>query len=50
MQGVFQTAALSGRDLGTVLCLGVTSLTLHEGRRIYERGLAREEEAVGGMA
>ena len=55
MQGVFQTEALSGRDLVTVLSLGVTSLTLHEFRRIYERGLSAKEDremerGEGGMA
>jgi Ca2+-transporting ATPase len=44
MQGVFQTQALGSRDFFTVLGWGIASLTLHEGRRMYERKLNAEQE------
>jgi Ca2+-transporting ATPase len=49
MQGVFQTEALSLADLGTVLSLGLISMSLHEGRRFYERGLSVREEREGAL-
>lgn len=42
MQSVFQTEALSFRDLFTLLVLGCIALGLHEGRRRYERQKERE--------
>ncbi|KAK8864588.1 calcium-transporting P-type ATPase, PMR1-type [Kwoniella newhampshirensis] len=53
LQHVFQTEALSARDLLMLLGLAGTSMGLHEGRRWWERkGVEREimEEGVGGMA
>ncbi|WVQ79940.1 calcium-transporting P-type ATPase, PMR1-type [Cryptococcus sp. DSM 104549] len=53
LQHVFQTEALSARDLFMLLGLAGTSMGLHEGRRWWERkGVEREilEEGVGGMA
>lgn len=44
MQGVFQTKALGIRDFLTVLGWGLASLTLHEGRRLYERKLNAESD------
>lgn len=50
LQGVFQTEALSGRDLGVLLFIGATSFALHEARRSYERQIDRrrtwEEDVV----
>lgn len=37
MQVVFQTEALAGGDLMTLVLLAGTSFALHEGRRRYER-------------
>ncbi|WVW84125.1 calcium-transporting P-type ATPase, PMR1-type [Kwoniella bestiolae CBS 10118] len=51
LQHIFQTEALSLRDLFTLLGLGVTSASLHEVRRWYERkGVERElmVESGGG--
>lgn len=42
-QAIFQTEALSGRDLGLLLCLGLGSMALHEGRRTFERKDMEEE-------
>jgi len=39
MQVIFQTESLTMRDLITLLCLGATSMGLHEVRRGYERKL-----------
>ncbi|RDB25132.1 Calcium-transporting ATPase 1 [Hypsizygus marmoreus] len=39
MQKIFQTAALDLSDLSVILAFAVTSFTLHEGRRAYERKL-----------
>lgn len=39
MQAIFQTAALDWSDLFTLLSLAAVSMTLHEGRRRYERAL-----------
>ena len=39
MQSIFQTAALDFDDLATLLALAGISMTLHEGRRRYERSL-----------
>ncbi|KAF8885983.1 hypothetical protein BD779DRAFT_1611837 [Infundibulicybe gibba] len=53
MQAVFQTAALSSRDLSVLLALAATSASLHELRRKYERRLNSEESfghAVEEMA
>ncbi|CDZ96883.1 calcium-transporting atpase [Phaffia rhodozyma] len=44
LQGVFQTQALSLRDFGTVLAFGLGSVTLHEGRRMWERSIIEEED------
>jgi Ca2+-transporting ATPase len=40
MQAVFQTEALTARDLCTLLALGGISMALHESRRRYERSLS----------
>jgi Ca2+-transporting ATPase len=53
LQHVFQTEALSARDLLMLLGLGATSMLAHEGRRWWERGeVAKEilESSIGGMA
>ncbi|WWD17105.1 calcium-transporting P-type ATPase, PMR1-type [Kwoniella shandongensis] len=53
LQHVFQTEALSLRDLMMLIGLAGTSMGLHEGRRWWERkGVEREiiEEGVGRMA
>lgn len=39
LQSVFQTEALSLRDLTVLLALGGISFSLHEARRRYERAL-----------
>ncbi len=39
LQAIFQTAALDPWDLFTLLTLSAVSMTLHEGRRKYERAL-----------
>ncbi|KAL5531798.1 PMR1 [Sanghuangporus sanghuang] len=39
MQKVFQTEALSGVDMGTLVVLGATAFVCHEARRRYERYL-----------
>lgn len=39
MQAIFQTEALSRRDVLTLLLLAVVAFILHEGRRRYERSL-----------
>lgn len=39
MQAIFQTEALSGHDLTTLLLLAATSFVLHECRRRYERSV-----------
>ena len=43
MQAIFQTEALSGTDLMTLLALATTSFVLHEFRRRYERKLNADE-------
>ncbi|KAK1924100.1 hypothetical protein DB88DRAFT_526657 [Papiliotrema laurentii] len=43
LQHIFQTEALSARDLLMLLGLAATSMGLHEGRRWYERGLVEKE-------
>ncbi|WVR06873.1 calcium-transporting P-type ATPase, PMR1-type [Kwoniella sp. DSM 27419] len=53
LQHIFQTEALSARDLLMLLGLAGTSMGLHEGRRWWERkGVEREimAEGVGAMA
>lgn len=52
LQHIFQTEALSARDLLMLLGLAATSMGLHEGRRWYERGLVEKEilEQTMGMA
>ncbi|KAF8588832.1 Ca-transporting ATPase [Ramaria rubella] len=53
MQVVFQTEALPMRDMLVLLGLAATSMTLHEGRRRYERSLNADEvfaATVGEMA
>ncbi|KAF8499358.1 Ca-transporting ATPase [Gautieria morchelliformis] len=52
MQAVFQTEALAMHDLLVLLCLGATSMLLHEARRRYERSLNADDTytlAVGEM-
>ena len=51
LQHIFQTEALSIRDLFMLLGLAATSMGLHEGRRWYERGLVEKEilEQTMGM-
>lgn len=39
LQAIFQTASLEFWDLFTLLTLAAVSMTLHEGRRQYERAL-----------
>lgn len=43
LQAVFQTEALSFRDLSVLLCLGAASMALHEVRRRTERRQLSEE-------
>ncbi len=43
LQHVFQTEALSLRDLLTLLGIAGTSMAMHEGRRYYERKLSEKE-------
>ncbi|GAA5898248.1 hypothetical protein JCM8208_000195 [Rhodotorula glutinis] len=43
LQSVFQTQALSARDLGVLLLLGACSMAVHEWRRRYERRTLVEE-------
>jgi len=51
LQHIFQTEALSARDLLMLFGLAGTSMGLHEGRRWYERGLVEKEilEQTMGM-
>lgn len=50
MQAIFQTEALAGADLATLLLLGAASFSLHEGRRRYERALnAQDAYAAAGQ-
>lgn len=48
LQHVFQTEALSLRDLLTLLGLAGTSMLAHEGRRWYERKIGKEEAWIRG--
>lgn len=48
MQGIFKTEALGMRDFLTVLGFGLVSMTLHEGRRVYERKLNAELDRADG--
>lgn len=50
LQHVFQTEALGGRDMFTLLGLAGTSLGLHEARRWYERRVQQEEIFEQGVA
>lgn len=50
LQHIFQTEALSFRDLFVLLGLGATSFTLHEARRWWERKVAKEEFESGVLA
>jgi len=53
LQHIFQTEALSARDLFMLLGLAATSMGLHEGRRWWERKLNEKEifeQTVGQMA
>ncbi|OCF30540.1 calcium-transporting P-type ATPase, PMR1-type [Kwoniella heveanensis BCC8398] len=53
LQHIFQTEALSMRDLFMLLGLAGTSMGAHEGRRWYERRVVEREimeESVGAMA
>lgn len=43
LQSIFQTQALSVRDLSVLLLLGGCSMTIHEWRRRYERKQLVEE-------
>lgn len=43
LQHIFQTEALSLRDLMTLLGLAGTSMGLHEGRRYWERKVSERE-------
>ncbi|KAG5635653.1 hypothetical protein H0H81_010523 [Sphagnurus paluster] len=49
MQKIFQTAALGWSDLSVILALAALSMTMHEGRRAYERKLNAEETYVNVM-
>ncbi|TFK44983.1 Ca-transporting ATPase [Crucibulum laeve] len=49
MQNVFQTAALSSKDLSVILGLATMSMVLHEGRRQYERKINADETFVSVM-
>lgn len=49
MQAIFQTAALSMKDMSVILGLAVTSMVLHEGRRYYERTINAEETYASVM-
>ncbi|KAG5642209.1 hypothetical protein DXG03_003400 [Asterophora parasitica] len=49
MQRIFQTAALSLSDLSVLLSLAALSMTMHEGRRAYERKLNSEESYASVM-
>jgi len=49
MQAIFQTAALSSKDLGIILGLAGISMTLHEVRRWVERKRDAEETYVTVM-
>lgn len=46
MQAIFQTEALSTRDVLVLFGLGATSMVVHEARRRYERSLVAEENYV----
>lgn len=48
LQAVFQTEALAGADLTTLLMLAATAFTLHEARRRYERHLNQTELVAYG--
>ena len=53
LQYIFQTEALSARDLLMLLGLAAMSMGAHEGRRWWERKLVEKEIfdlTVGGMA
>jgi Ca2+-transporting ATPase len=53
LQHIFQTEALSIRDLFTLLGLAATSMGCHEGRRWWERKVSEREifeQGIGGMA
>lgn len=43
MQVIFQTDALGGKDILTVLLIAATSFVLHEGRRRFERTVQSDE-------
>lgn len=49
MQAIFQTAALSMKDMSVILGLAVTSMVLHEGRRYYERKVNTEQTYASVM-
>ncbi|KAH7919088.1 calcium-transporting P [Leucogyrophana mollusca] len=49
MQAIFQTEALSMRDLATLILLAATSFALHEGRRRFERALNEESSYASVM-
>lgn len=43
MQAIFQTDALGGKDILTILLIATTSFVLHEGRRRFERTVQSNE-------
>ena len=53
LQHIFQTEALSARDLLTLLSLAATSMGAHEGRRWWERKINEREifeQTIGHLA
>jgi Ca2+-transporting ATPase len=53
LQHIFQTEALSLRDLFMLLGLAATSMGAHEGRRWWERKISEREifeQGIGSMA
>ena len=49
LQHIFQTEALSFRDLFTLFGIAATSMGLHECRRWYERGLFEHDILEASM-
>lgn len=49
LQHIFQTEALSARDLLLLIGLAATSMGLHEGRRWWERKVSEREIFEGGV-
>lgn len=48
MQAIFQTEAISSKDLWTILLIAATSFILHEGRRHFER-VAQADETYASV-